>query len=207
MAHLAATFRSTIARAMSVVSRHRPGGEQSLSLRGGHGGARRRFTDLRRENIDIWRAEALIRRLGPGLMISVTIVVGPAAWVTIPVIAEARRGPARAPPRSCVAGLAAKATARTASYDAAIAAWFAPAGGETFPRAADDHHRRARCQLPCTSRRSPASAGGDLLPMAANWPGIATARMVPGQRTLLRQHRRRRSGLRMRPSSRSRPSS
>ena len=55
--------------------------------------------------------------------------------------------------------LAAKAYARTASYDSAIATWFAQQQGDTFPERLT-HRRRARADP--ALRREPASEGGVL---------------------------------------------
>jgi hypothetical protein len=77
---------------------------------------------------------------------------------------------ARAPRR-----LAAKAFARTAAYDAAIANWFAGRGGDRAPPGAFVRRLAECCATARTRTSQAASTSGDAR------PGVATARQVQGK--------------------------
>ena len=72
--------------------------------------------------------------------------------------------------------LAGEAYARTAAYDAAIAAWFAEQRGEQFPERADDRRNAA---ADAALWREPASAGRFYV--TGERPGVATAVQVQGK--------------------------
>jgi phosphoribosylaminoimidazolecarboxamide formyltransferase/IMP cyclohydrolase len=109
------------------------------------------------ENIDIG-GPALIRASAKNHDF-VTVVVDPADYA--PVIAE----------------LAAKAFARTASYDSAIANWFAKQQGETFPERLTLSAERVQTLRYGENPHQQAAFYSD----GSKRPGIATARMVQGK--------------------------
>ena len=125
------------------------------------------------ENIDIG-GPALIRASAKNHDF-VTVVVDPADYAGLVAELAARQGATTLALRR---KLAAKAFARTAAYDSAIAGWFAEQQGETFPErltlAAE------RVQSPAL-RREPAPAGRLLFGRQRARPGVATARMVQGK--------------------------
>ena len=99
------------------------------------------------ENIDIG-GPALIRASAKNHDF-VTVVVDPADYEAVLDEIGAHKGATTLALRR---KLAAKAYARTASYDSAIATWFAGAAGRDLPRAADDCGR-ARAE-PCATART-----------------------------------------------------
>ena len=122
-----------------------------------------------------------------------------AAWVAVvtdpgdyaALLAALREGGVS---RALRARLAAKAFARTAAYDAAIAAWYARALGRRLARAP---RRRRRAARAAALRREPAPVGralSDRRAGAERRHGAAGA----GQGALLQQHQRRRRRLRAR---------
>ena len=141
------------------------------------------------ENIDIG-GPALIRASAKNHDF-VTIVVDPADYAAVIAEMKAHQGATTLALRR---KLAAKAYARTASYDAAIASWFAKQAGRGVPRAAH-HHRRARADP--ALRREPASAGR-LLFRRQQAAGRRHGARRAGQGAFLQQHRRHRGGLRVR---------
>ena len=102
----------------------------------------------------------------------VAVVTDPADYGAIARGAAGRRRDARLRAR-----LAAKAFARTASYDAAIAALVCARGGRRISRA--PRRRRAAARA-AALRREPAPVGGALPDRRAR-PNIATARQVQGK--------------------------
>ena len=138
------------------------------------------------ENIDIG-GPALIRASAKNHDF-VTIVVDPADYAAVIAELGAHQGATTLALRR---KLAAKAYARTASYDAAIASWFAKQAGRGLPRAAH-HHRRARADPALW--REPASAGR-LLFRRQQAAGRRHGARRAGQGAFLQQHRRHRGGL------------
>ena len=124
------------------------------------------------ENIDIG-GPALIRASAKNHDF-VTVVVDPADYA--PVIAElaANKGATTLALRR---KLAAKAYARTASYDSAIAGWFAQQQGETFPERLTIAAERVQTLRYGENPHQQAAFYSD----GSQRPGIATARMVQGK--------------------------
>jgi phosphoribosylaminoimidazolecarboxamide formyltransferase / IMP cyclohydrolase len=124
------------------------------------------------ENIDIG-GPALIRASAKNHDF-VTIVVDPADYAAVIAEMKAHQGATTLALRR---KLAAKAYARTASYDAAIASWFAKQEGEAFPE-----------RLTITAERVQTLRYGENPHQQAAFyadgnkrPGVATARMVQGK--------------------------
>ena len=124
------------------------------------------------ENIDIG-GPALIRASAKNHDF-VTVVVDPADYA--PVIAElaANKGATTLALRR---KLAAKAYARTASYDSAIANWFAKQQDETFPERLTITAERVQTLRYGENPHQQAAFYSD----GSQRPGIATARMVQGK--------------------------
>ena len=124
------------------------------------------------ENIDIG-GPALIRASAKNHDF-VTVVVDPADYA--PVIAElaANKGATTLALRR---KLAAKAYARTASYDSAIANWFAQQQDETFPERLTIAAERVQTLRYGENPHQQAAFYSD----GSQRPGIATARMVQGK--------------------------
>ncbi len=124
------------------------------------------------ENIDIG-GPALIRASAKNHDF-VTVVVDPADYA--PVIAElaANKGATTLALRR---RLAAKAYARTASYDSAIANWFAGQEGETFPERLTLAAERVQVLRYGENPHQQAAFYSD----GSKRPGVATARMVQGK--------------------------
>ena len=124
------------------------------------------------ENIDIG-GPALIRASAKNHDF-VTVVVDPADYA--PVIAElaANKGATTLALRR---KLAAKAYARTASYDSAIASWFARQQGETFPERLAIAAERVQTLRYGENPHQQAAFYSD----GSRRPGVATARMVQGK--------------------------
>ena len=141
------------------------------------------------ENIDIG-GPALIRASAKNHDF-VTVVVDPGDYKAVLDEIGAHKGATTLTLRRT---LAAKAYARTAAYDSAIANWFAEPAGRDLPRAAD---ARGRARADAALRREPAPEGG-VLSDGSKRPGVATARQVQGKELSLQQHQRHRCGLRMR---------
>ena len=136
------------------------------------------------ENIDIG-GPALIRASAKNHDF-VTIIVDPADYAAVIAEMKTHQG---ATTLSLRRKLAAKAYARTASYDAAIASWFAKQEGEAFPKRLTT--RRSACR-PCAMARTRISRPPST-PTAAS--GRASPRRASCRaRTLLQQHRRHRGG-------------
>jgi phosphoribosylaminoimidazolecarboxamide formyltransferase / IMP cyclohydrolase len=124
------------------------------------------------ENIDIG-GPALIRASAKNHDF-VTIVVDPADYPA--VIAELANNKG-ATTLALRRKLAAKAYARTASYDSAIANWFAKQEGETFPERLTFSAQRAQTLRYGENPHQQAAFYSD----GSQRPGIATARMVQGK--------------------------
>ncbi len=123
------------------------------------------------ENIDIG-GPALIRASAKNHDF-VTIVVDPADYGAVIAELEANKGATTLALRR---RLAAKAYARTASYDAAIAAWFAGQQGDTFPERLTITAERVQTLRYGENPHQQAAFYSD----GSKRPGIATARMVQG---------------------------
>jgi phosphoribosylaminoimidazolecarboxamide formyltransferase/IMP cyclohydrolase len=104
----------------------------------------------------------------------VTVVVDPADYA--PVIAELANNKG-ATTLALRRKLAAKAYARTASYDSAIANWFAKRQGETFPERLTLSAERVQTLRYGENPHQQAAFYAD----GSQRPGIATARMVQGK--------------------------
>src|SRR5258708_4599694 len=124
------------------------------------------------ENIDIG-GPALIRAAAKNHDF-VTVVVDPADYA--PVIAELAANKC-ATTLVLRRKLAAKAFARTASYDSAIANWFAKQQGETFPERLTLSAERVQTLRYGENPHQQAAFYSD----GSKRPGIATARMVQGK--------------------------
>ena len=126
------------------------------------------------ENIDIG-GPAMIRAAAKNHGY-VAVVVDPADYAAAD---SPRSTPMTAPPRCELRRrLAAKAFARTAAYDAAIAGWFAATLGEPFAAVAELRRppRGRRCAMARTRTRAPA-----LYRTGDSRPGVATARQLQGK--------------------------
>src|SRR5262249_9799582 len=104
----------------------------------------------------------------------VTIVVDPADYAAVIAELSAHKGATTLALRR---RLAAKAYARTAAYDSAIATWFAGQQGETFPE-----------RLTLSAERGQGLRYGEtphqqaaFYPDGSKRPGVATARQVQGK--------------------------
>ena len=120
---------------------------------------------------------------------SVTVVVDPADYGSVLAEMAANGGATTLGLRKA---LAASAFARTAAYDAAIAAWFAETLGELHAEDARDFRHACRG---APLRREPASMGG-LLPDRRAALRRRDRAPGPGQGALLQQSQRHRRGLR-----------
>ncbi len=105
----------------------------------------------------------------------VTVVVDPADYASVLAEMAANGGATTLELRK---QLAARAFARTAAYDAAIASWFAGQLGERTPTTHDDCRPARRG---AALWREPASMGGVLPQRRASAFGVATARQVQGK--------------------------
>jgi phosphoribosylaminoimidazolecarboxamide formyltransferase/IMP cyclohydrolase len=124
------------------------------------------------ENIDIG-GPALIRAAAKNHDF-VTVVVDPTDYA--PLIAELANNKG-ATTLALRRKLAAKAYARTASYDSAIAAWFAKQDGETFPERLTLSAERVQTLRYGENPHQQAAFYSD----GSRRPGVATARMVQGK--------------------------
>ena len=124
------------------------------------------------ENIDIG-GPALIRAAAKNHDF-VTIVVDPADYAAVIAEMNAQQGATNLALRR---KLAAKAYARTASYDAAIASWFARRQGEAFPERLTITAERVQTLRYGENPHQQAAFYSD----GSKRPGIATARIVQGK--------------------------
>ena len=124
------------------------------------------------ENIDIG-GPALIRASAKNHDF-VTIVVDPADYAAVIAELAANNGATTLALRR---KLAAKAYARTASYDSAIANWFAQQAGDTFPERLTVAAERVQTLRYGENPHQKAAFYSD----GSKRPGIATARMVQGK--------------------------
>ena len=124
------------------------------------------------ENIDIG-GPALIRASAKNHDF-VTIVVDPADYAAVIAELAANNGATTLALRR---KLAAKAYARTASYDSAIANWFAQQAGDTFPERRTGAAERVQTRRYGENPHQKAAFYSD----GSKRPGIATARMVQGK--------------------------
>jgi phosphoribosylaminoimidazolecarboxamide formyltransferase / IMP cyclohydrolase len=124
------------------------------------------------ENIDIG-GPALIRASAKNHDF-VTVVVDPADYAAVIAEMKAQAGATTLRLRRT---LAAKAYARTASYDAAIAAWFARQAGDTFPERLTVTAQRVQTLRYGENPHQQAAFYSD----GSNRPGVATARIVQGK--------------------------
>ena len=124
------------------------------------------------ENIDIG-GPALIRASAKNHDF-VTIVVDPADYAAVIAEMKAQQGSTTLALRR---KLAAKAYARTASYDAAIASWFAKQEGEAFPERLTITAQRVQTLRYGENPHQQAAFYSD----GSKRPGVATARMVQGK--------------------------
>jgi phosphoribosylaminoimidazolecarboxamide formyltransferase/IMP cyclohydrolase len=124
------------------------------------------------ENIDIG-GPALIRASAKNHDF-VTIVVDPADYKSVLDELLANKGATTLALRR---KLAAKAYARTAAYDAAIASWFAKQAGDTFPERLTVAAERVQTLRYGENPHQQAAFYSD----GSNRPGVATARMVQGK--------------------------
>ncbi|MFI5002413.1 MAG: bifunctional phosphoribosylaminoimidazolecarboxamide formyltransferase/IMP cyclohydrolase [Reyranellales bacterium] len=124
------------------------------------------------ENIDIG-GPALIRAAAKNHDF-VTIVVDPADYAAVIAELAANKGATTLALRR---KLAAKAYARTASYDSAIATWFAKQQGETFPERLTISAERVQTLRYGENPHQQAAFYSD----GSRRPGVATARMVQGK--------------------------
>ena len=124
------------------------------------------------ENIDIG-GPALIRASAKNHDF-VTVVVDPADYAGVIAELAANKGATTLALRR---KLAAKAYARTASYDSAIASWFARQEGETFPERLTLAAERVQVLRYGENPHQQAAFYSD----GSKRPGIATARMVQGK--------------------------
>mgnify|MGYP001608192955 FL=1 len=124
------------------------------------------------ENIDIG-GPALIRASAKNHDF-VTIVVDPADYAAVIAELAANKGATTLALRR---KLAAKAYARTASYDSAIAGWFAKQEGEAFPERLTISAERVQTLRYGENPHQKAAFYSD----GSRRPGVATARMVQGK--------------------------
>ncbi len=124
------------------------------------------------ENIDIG-GPALIRASAKNHDF-VTVVVDPADYPSVLDEMKAHNGATTLGLRQ---KLAAKAYARTASYDSAIANWFAGQQGETFPEQLTVSAKRVQILRYGENPHQKAAFYSD----GSGRPGVATARMVQGK--------------------------
>src|SRR5215813_11286630 len=124
------------------------------------------------ENIDIG-GPALIRASAKNHDF-VTVVVDPADYAAVIAELAAHQGATTLALRR---KLAAKAFARTAAYDSAIANWFAQQQGETFPERLTLAAERVQVLRYGENPHQQAAFYAD----GSRRPGIATARMVQGK--------------------------
>src|SRR5689334_13322272 len=124
------------------------------------------------ENIDIG-GPALIRASAKNHDF-VTIVVDPADYANVIAEMKAQQGATTLALRR---KLAAKAYARTASYDAAIASWFAKQEGEAFPERLTITAARVQTLRYGENPHQQAAFYSD----GSKRPGVATARVVQGK--------------------------
>jgi len=124
------------------------------------------------ENIDIG-GPALIRASAKNHDF-VTVVVDPADYKSVLDELQAHKGATTLGLRR---KLAAKAYARTASYDSAIATWFAQQEGETFPERLTLSASRVQTLRYGENPHQKAAFYSD----GSNRPGVATARIVQGK--------------------------
>ena len=124
------------------------------------------------ENIDIG-GPALIRASAKNHDF-VTVVVDPADYTKVIEEMTAHQGATTLALRRT---LAAKAYARTASYDAAIAGWFAQQQGETFPERLTVTGRRVQTLRYGENPHQQAAFYAD----GSKRPGVATARLIQGK--------------------------
>ena len=124
------------------------------------------------ENIDIG-GPALIRASAKNHDF-VTVVVDPADYAAVLDELAAHKGATTLALRQ---RLAAKAYARTASYDAAIAAWFASQQGEAFPERLTVTAQRVQTLRYGENPHQQAAFYSD----GSGRPGVATARIVQGK--------------------------
>ena len=141
------------------------------------------------ENIDIG-GPALIRASAKNHDF-VTVVVDPADYTAVLDELAAHKGATTLALRR---KLAAKAYARTAAYNSAIATWFARQQGETFPERLTLAAERVQILRYGENPHQQAAFYAD----GSKRPGVATARQVQGKELSLQQHQRHRRGLRMR---------
>ena len=124
------------------------------------------------ENIDIG-GPALIRASAKNHDF-VTVVVDPADYAAVIDELKANKGATTLALRR---KLAAKAYARTAAYDSAIATWFAKQQGETFPERLTLAAERVQVLRYGENPHQQAAFYAD----GSKRPGVATARMVQGK--------------------------
>src|SRR4051812_39609727 len=124
------------------------------------------------ENIDIG-GPALIRASAKNHDF-VTVVVDPADYKSVLDELTAHKGATSLKLRRT---LAAKAYARTAAYDSAIASWFARQQGETFPERLTLAAQRVQTLRYGENPHQQAAFYGD----GSKRPGVATARQVQGK--------------------------
>src|SRR5437879_1702826 len=124
------------------------------------------------ENIDIG-GPALIRASAKNHDF-VTVVVDPADYAAVIDELKTNNGATTLALRR---KLAAKAYARTAAYDAAIASWFAKQQGETFPERLTISAERVQVLRYGENPHQQAAFYAD----GSRRPGVATARMVQGK--------------------------
>ncbi len=124
------------------------------------------------ENIDIG-GPALIRASAKNHDF-VTIVVDPKDYASVLQELDANKGATTLALRR---KLAAKAYARTASYDSAIANWFATQEGETFPERLTLSAERVQTLRYGENPHQKAAFYSD----GSKRPGVATARMIQGK--------------------------
>jgi len=124
------------------------------------------------ENIDIG-GPALIRASAKNHDF-VTVVVDPADYAAVIAEMKAQQGATTLALRR---KLAAKAYARTASYDAAIASWFAKQENEAFPERLTITAQRVQTLRYGENPHQQAAFYSD----GSKRPGVATARMVQGK--------------------------
>jgi phosphoribosylaminoimidazolecarboxamide formyltransferase/IMP cyclohydrolase len=154
----------------------------------GDGGARRGLRDLRREHRH--RRAGADPRLGQEPRLrhrrrrSRRLYIG----------ARRARGAQGATTLALRRKLAAKAYARTAAYDSAIATWFARQQRETFPEQLTIAAERVQILRYGENPHQQAAFYAD----GSKRPGVATARQVQGKELSYKQHQRHRRGLRVR---------
>ena len=138
------------------------------------------------ENIDIG-GPAMIRAAAKNHA-DVAVVVDPEDYGALLDAMKANNGATTLALRQ---KLAAKAYARTATYDAAISNWFAQQLADPAP---DLPRRRRPARRGVALRREPAPVGG-LLPHRRSAPRRRHRAAGAGQAALLQQHQRHRRGL------------